>query len=469
MTQRMIAAGLIVALGGTACERKPQQAASAAAATKLLTVTGFKTPESVKYDADLDLYFVTNINGHPTLAFVAGGRRGVTLNAPKGTAIVGDTLWVADIDAVRAFNKRTGAPVATVDLGKLAAKFLNDIAVGPDGALYVTDTGILIDSAGNVTHPGPDRIFRVGSKREVSVAAEGDTLDRPNGITWDAANASFVVVSFGGPAVFSWKPGDKAPTVIARGPGSWDGVEVLGDGRIIASSWADSSVDVVASGKVDRLIGGVPSPADIGLDTKRNRVLIPIFQQDRVEVWQLAPLSHHGAQRLYPAHLEFTSAAVTGHAAWPADNLLPLAAARAHCVAVTPARRYAHGVTRQGNHGPFAGRLLDDLEERGWHFDLLAADLDHGLERAQLPDAIPRATADLDVQVGLQARPLHACDAPPGRVQLFKRCAGSGGGRARTARLDVPDGLRIRHLTGAAVRWITLRHGRASACGGGLL
>ena len=458
MKQRMIAAGLIVALGGTACERKPRQAASAAAATKLLTVAGFKTPESVKYDADLDLYFVTNINGHPmakddngfisrirpdggvdSLAFIAGGRRGVTLNAPKGMAIVGDTVWVADIDAVRAFNKRTGGPVATVDLGKLAAKFLNDIAVGPDGALYVTDTGILIDSAGTITHPGPDRIFRVGSKREVSVAAEGDTLDRPNGITWDAANASFVVVSFGGPAVFSWKPGDKAPAVIARGPGSWDGVEVLGDGRIIASSWADSSVDVITSGKVERLIGGVPSPADIGLDTKRNRVLIPIFQQDRVEVWQLETLSHHGAQRLFPAQLEFTSAAVTGHAAWPADDLLPLAAARAHGVAVTPARRYAHGVTRQGNHGPFAGRLLDDLEERGWHFDLLAADLDHGLERAQLPDAIPRATADLDVQVGLQARPLHACDAPLGGCNGSSAVLGLVGGAPGPHVWMVPD------------------------------
>jgi sugar lactone lactonase YvrE len=306
MKQRIVAAGLVLALAGAACQRKPQQPATGV--TKVLMVQGFKTPESVKYDSDLDLYFVTNINGNPSakdnngfisrvhpdgtvdsLAFVSGGRGGVTLNGPKGTAIVGDTLWVADIDAVRGFNKRTGAPVATVDLAKLGAKFLNDLAVGPDGALYVTDTGILFDAGGTVSHPGPDRIFRVGVKRDVSVATQGDTLDRPNGITWDAANASFVVVSFGGPAVFSWKLGDKAPTVIARGPGAWDGVEVLADGRIIASSWADSTVDVVASGKVARLISGVPSPADIGLDTKRNRVLIPIFQQDRVEVWQLPP------------------------------------------------------------------------------------------------------------------------------------------------------------------------------------
>ena len=299
----------VLALGLAAlalsCGRRPQQTA-AATATRVLTVEGFKTPESVKYDAELDLYFVTNINGHPmakdnngfisrvrpdgsieSLEFVSGGRGGVVLHAPKGTAIVADTLWVADIDALRGFNKRTGAPVATVNLSTRGAKLPNDVAVGSDGARYVTDTGILIDSAWNFTHPGPDRIFRVGAKRDVSVAVSGDTLERPNGIAWDAANARFIVVAFGGPAIFAWKPGDAAPTVLAKGAGQWDGVEVLADGHIIASSWADSTVDVIAGGKIERLISGVPSPADIGIDTKRQRVLIPVFTQNRVEVWQL--------------------------------------------------------------------------------------------------------------------------------------------------------------------------------------
>jgi sugar lactone lactonase YvrE len=306
----LVAALAALAALTVACGRKPQ--AAAATASRVLTVEGFKTPESVKYDADLDVYFVTSINGNPSakdnnglisrirpdgsiesLEWVSGGRAGVVLHAPKGTAIVGDTLWVADIDAVRGFNKRTGARGATVDVSRQGAKFLNDLAVGADGALYVTDTGILIDAAGNMTHPGPDRIFRVGTKREVSVAVAGDTLARPNGIAWDAANDRFIVVAFGGPAIFGWKPGDAAPTVVARGAGAgagagqWDGVELLADGRIVASSWADSTVDVIAGGKVERLIGGVPSPADIGLDTKRQRVLIPVFTENRVEVWAL--------------------------------------------------------------------------------------------------------------------------------------------------------------------------------------
>ena len=112
---------------------------------KAASVGGFQTPESVKWDSAQDVYFVSNINGAPSAkdgngyisrlgpagmvrdsAFIKG------LNAPKGMALVHDTLWVADIDQVRAFDARTAAPVATVPVP--GAVFLNDIAAAPDGA-----------------------------------------------------------------------------------------------------------------------------------------------------------------------------------------------------------------------------------------------------------------------------------------------------------------------------------------------
>lgn len=263
---------------------------------KAASVGGFSTPESVKWDSAQDVYFVSNINGAPNAkdgngfiskvgpagmvmdsAFITG------LNAPKGMALVGDTLWVADIDAVRGFNARSGAPVATVAVP--GAIFLNDIAAAPDGSLYVTDTAIKFAASG-VEHPGADQIFRIAPDRKVSVAAKGDAFSRPNGITWDAANGRFIVVSFGGPSLFSWKPGDAAPTVIATGPGQFDGVEIA-HGAIWVSSWADSSVYRFVNGQGTNLIKGVPSPADIGYDAKRNRLLIPIFTQNRFEIWQL--------------------------------------------------------------------------------------------------------------------------------------------------------------------------------------
>ncbi|HMC18408.1 MAG TPA: hypothetical protein VKH16_04250, partial [Gemmatimonadales bacterium] len=220
------------------------------------------------------------------LKFIEGGRSGVTLNAPKGLALEGDTLWVADIDVVRAFDAKTGAAIDTVSLSKLGAVFLNDIVVGLSGALYITDTGIRFDDVGNVLHPGPDRVFRVGPDRAVTQAIRGDTLGRPNGIAVDPVGKRFIIVEFGGRYVLGWKPGDKAPSVVAKGPGGFDGVVVEG-GRILVSSWADSSVSSYETGQEVKLIGGIAGPADIGYDAKRNRLLIPSLPGNRMEIWQL--------------------------------------------------------------------------------------------------------------------------------------------------------------------------------------
>src|SRR4051812_30949000 len=40
--------------------------AGGAAATKVSETPGMKTPESVRYDADMDVFFVSNINGNPS-------------------------------------------------------------------------------------------------------------------------------------------------------------------------------------------------------------------------------------------------------------------------------------------------------------------------------------------------------------------------------------------------------------------
>src|SRR5206468_244094 len=157
------------------------------AATKVASIAGFLTPESVLHDTTQDIYFVSN------------------------------------------------------SLASLGAVFLNDIAIAPTGALYITDTGIRFDDVGNVLHPGPDRVFRIGPDRKVTVAVRGDTLGRPNGIALDPVGKRFVIVEFGGRSLLAWKPEDKAPSVIAKGPGGFDGVVIAG-GKILVSSWNDSTV-----------------------------------------------------------------------------------------------------------------------------------------------------------------------------------------------------------------------------------
>ena len=265
----------------------------------VLTVDSLEAPEAARFDPELEVYFVANINGSPvgkdangyisrltrdgkvdSLKFIAGGRGGATLNAPKGMAIKGDTLWVADIDVARAFDKRSGRPITSVNLtGR--AKFLNDAVVGPDGAIYMTDTGLADDGKGGMAHPGPDRIFRI-ENRKATVALEFADKPGPNGITWDSAASRFVIVP-GATSILQWAPGDSAATVITDGPGSMDGVEPLGDGRLLISTWSDSSLFVLDAGKITKLLGGLPGPADIGLDRERGRIAVPLLTENRLE------------------------------------------------------------------------------------------------------------------------------------------------------------------------------------------
>lgn len=305
------ARAMLIALVLVACGRDKEApkaathgpAIDSTAPGRTATVSGFKTPESVRYDSAGDVFYVSNINGSPlakddngfisrvkpdgtidSLELIAGGRGGVTLNAPKGLALIGDTLWVADIDAVRAFNVRTGAVVANVDLTPFHAVFLNDVCVGGDGAIYVTDTGMKPSGSAMAHVTGADRIFRIDAAHHATIALASDSLHWPNGITWDASGKRFIVVPYDKvPQILAWRPGTPQPVIIGYGSGQYDGVEILGDRRLIVTSWADSTISI-RDGNVRTAIRELPSPADIGIDTRRMHIAVPLLTKDRVEI-----------------------------------------------------------------------------------------------------------------------------------------------------------------------------------------
>jgi DNA-binding beta-propeller fold protein YncE len=248
----------------------------------------------VRYDAEQDVYFVSNFNGSGSardnngfvsrmspdgeiqqLRFVAGGAGGATLHAPRGMAITGDTLWVADVDGVAGFHRRTGAPVGTVTFPGETLGFLNDVAAGPDGTLYVTDTGT-------------NRVYRIDG-RTPRVLVSDSTLGGPNGITWDAAGGRLLVVPYGGGgAVRAVDPTTGTmTTALTLGAAKMDGVEVLPGGRMLIATQSDSSLHLVQGGTGRRLLRTAGQPADIGVDTRRNRVAVPYIALNRVDVWAL--------------------------------------------------------------------------------------------------------------------------------------------------------------------------------------
>jgi sugar lactone lactonase YvrE len=258
---------------------------------------GFRTPESVLYDAGRDVYLVSNINGGPSeednngfismvspdgqvkaLHWIQAQKNGVTLHAPKGMAIHAGTLHVSDIRCVRRFQLSTGAPAGETCVD--GATFLNDVVAAPDGTIYVSDTGIRI-GAGGVEPTGTDAVYRITAAGEVQTLARGKDLANPNGLAW--SKDGVLLVPFGGRQI--WRFDSKgARTVVATLPaGQLDGLLRLDDGTLVISSWeAQALFRVTPKGEVSTLAEGIPSPADLGWDPKRRRVLVPVFTEDRV-------------------------------------------------------------------------------------------------------------------------------------------------------------------------------------------
>ncbi|MGH7629814.1 MAG: hypothetical protein ACREOF_10620, partial [Gemmatimonadales bacterium] len=97
----------------------------------------------------------------------------------------------------------------------------------------------------------------------------------------------FIVVPFFGTQMVRWAPGDSGVQPVATGPGQQDGIEPIGGGRFLVSAWIDSSLIVVEGNRATRVVGGVPSAADIGWDPTRRHAAVPLLMEGRVEIWQL--------------------------------------------------------------------------------------------------------------------------------------------------------------------------------------
>jgi len=262
---------------------------------------GFATPESVLHDPEADLYYVSNINGSPlevdddgfisvlsaddgtvrTLKWIDGADEAVTLHAPKGMALSGDHLYVADLNTLRWFDRRTGAPAGQLEVP--GATFLNDVAAGPDGAIYFTDTG-LKDGTPRFVPSGADAVYRLVPGGALDTLAMGVELGTPNGlvVTADAV----WVVTLTSNELYRVADGTRADVIKLPG-GTLDGL-VSVNGEMLISSWEAGAIfRGPPGGPFSAVLSDVPEPADIGYDAKRHRLLIPLFNNHEV---RLVPL-----------------------------------------------------------------------------------------------------------------------------------------------------------------------------------
>jgi hypothetical protein len=261
-----------------------------------LDSTGFKTPESIFYDSGEDLYLVSNINGSPSdmddngfisrvkpdgsiaeLKWIDGTNDNVTLSAPKGMAEVGEILYVSDINALRLFDKKSGEPVGTVKIP--GSTFLNDVVADGKGGVYVSDSGMNPDFSSS----GTDAVYHVLADGSIETVAKGEALMHPNGLAM--VDGALLCVTFGGKSLLKIGMDGTVSTEAELPGGSLDGIEQANDGHLLISSWETKTVYAVGSdGTATALVTDVESPADIGYDSKRNLVLIPLFSLDAISV-----------------------------------------------------------------------------------------------------------------------------------------------------------------------------------------
>lgn len=265
---------------------------------------GFMTPESVLMDTIADVYLVSNVNGSPTgmddngfisrvspdgqvmeLKWIDGAAQNVTLNGPKGMAIRGDSLFVADIDCVRIFNRVSGDPLERVCVQ--GATFLNDVAAVDDGSLFVTDSGLRVGADG-LEPTGTDAVYRLVLQegQEGSTLAKSPDLGAPNGIA--VSSRGIFVVTFNSGEIISYTAEGERRQVMSPSSRQLDGIVFFPSGEFAFSNWADSSVYHVSSnGTFTPIVRGLDGPADIGFDPRRNRLLIPQFNANVVSVREL--------------------------------------------------------------------------------------------------------------------------------------------------------------------------------------
>ncbi|UTF59873.1 SMP-30/gluconolactonase/LRE family protein [Gilvimarinus sp. DA14] len=245
-------------------------------------IQGLRTPESVlvwRSEAGKQL-LVSEIEGDSTAADGQGGIALLStdgeiidqnfirgLNAPKGMAVVGSTLYVADITELVAIDLNKREKIASYPVE--GAVFLNDVAADAAGVVYVSDTRT---GKVHVLRDGVMQTFLPDVPNANGLLVEGDALLIGAGDTLYRAR-------------------DGALEVVAKGfAEKADGVEPLAEGGYLVSCWAGLVYRVGGDGTLT-LLRDTREPqvntADIGYDRETNRLYIPTFLSNGVQAYSL--------------------------------------------------------------------------------------------------------------------------------------------------------------------------------------
>jgi hypothetical protein len=244
------------------------------------TDTIVATPESVLPDVKNGILYISLIDGGP---WDADGKGGVAklsidgkkydgnwvtgLNAPKGLGKYGNHLYAADISDVVVIDLSNGKIEKKIAVP--GASGLNDITVTDKGVIFVSDTRT-------------SKVWRIENDNPVLFL---DSMSGANGLK-AIGNDLYILSGKNFLKADAQKNVSKVVVLDQAG----DGLEPIGNGDFIATSWSGYVYYVHSDGKVETLLDThleKKNTADIGYDPVKKIVYVPTFNAKTVVAYQL--------------------------------------------------------------------------------------------------------------------------------------------------------------------------------------
>jgi sugar lactone lactonase YvrE len=255
------------------------------------TADAFKVPESVLYDEKRDILYVSSFDkvrrGNVNTGFISrvtlSGKIEelewvAGLDGPCGMGIYGGKLYVVESGgALVEIDIKKGQVVNRYEIE--GSTFLNDLAVGPSGDIFITDTS---------RQPEQSDIYRF-HKGKFEVWKAGDELHRANGLF--VHDGALIVGNSGDGFLKSIDLADRRVGRIAcLGGGVIDGIRVTGEGVYIVSHWEGQTYLVTPTGDVTQ-IGDTMSEglnaADFEYVANERLLIVPTFLGNKVVAYRI--------------------------------------------------------------------------------------------------------------------------------------------------------------------------------------
>lgn len=242
-----------------------------------------QVPESVCYDPQNEVLYVSNIKGKPTEKDGEGfisklSTEGEVLNlewvtgldAPKGMGVYEGKLYVTNIDEIVEIDIEQGAISNRYPLE--GAKFANDIAINGEGVVYASGM-----STG--------RVYSL-KDGNAQVWLESDKLKSPNGLF---TTENELMIGIDG-AVLKAAYGSDQLTEHIPNTGGIDGLEAVDDAYFIKSDWA-GHIHLIHPEKEKMLLLNTADDniqaADIEYVPELKMLFVPTFNDNRVTAYNL--------------------------------------------------------------------------------------------------------------------------------------------------------------------------------------